>query len=208
LLKLTLSQYCLEDKDTAEETGMDGDYQGGLKTAHDAAKELYHLAALILGDETQAVELVETAVAKTSIDPCADPQASVDAARLNLVEAAVAHLNRTDPAAFEAPAPSGIPGSCIDDDDLSSSGISASQLAGMVSGPGRRTLRDWLNKLPAAQRAIFVERAILGWDNAAAAASVSRVVSRDWHPRQVGDVFRQALCSLANSLAHSAAVHA
>jgi hypothetical protein len=69
-------------------------------------------------------------------------------------------------------------------------------------------LRDWLNQLPAAQRAIFIERAILGWDNAAVAASLNNAVSRNWQPRQVSEVFRQALCSLANSLVHSAAVGA
>lgn len=184
------------------------DCQGGHITAHDAAVELYQIAALFSGDESQAVELVESAVAQTSIDPCADAEASVNAARVNLVETAVAHLNQADPRAFDVPAPSGNAGGCIEDDDLASTGISASQLAGMLSGPGRRTLREWLNRLPAAQRAIFVERAILGWDNTTAAASLSKAVSRNWQPRQVSDVFRQALCSLANSLVHSAAVGA
>jgi DNA-directed RNA polymerase specialized sigma24 family protein len=78
----------------------------------------------------------------------------------------------------------------------------------MISGPGRRTLRDWLNKLPVAQRAIFVERAILGWDNAAAAASLSKAAARNWQPRQVSELFRQALCSLATSLVHAATARA
>ncbi len=190
---------------------VDSDCEGGRSRVHDAAAELYQLAALMLSDESQAAELVEATVAQTNIDPCAEAEAesSVRAARLNLVETALARLNQADPRAFDAPATSGeAGGGCIEGDDLSSAGISASQLAGMVSDPGRRTLRDWLEKLPVAQRAIFVERAILGWDNAAAAASLSRAGARNWQPRQVSELFRQALCSLATSLVHSAAVKA
>jgi DNA-directed RNA polymerase specialized sigma24 family protein len=185
------------------------DCQDGRAAVHDAAMELYQIAALFSGgDENQAVELVESAVAQTSIDPCADAEASVNATRVNLVETAVARLSQADPGAFDVPASSGNTGGCIEDDDLASTGISASQLAGMLSGPGRRTLREWLNKLPAAQRAIFIQRAILGWDNTTAAASLSKAVSSNWQPGQVSEVFRQALCSLANSLVHSAAVGA
>lgn len=184
------------------------DCQGGRAAVHDAAVELYQIAALFSGDESQAVELVESAVAQTNIDPCADAKASVNATRVNLVETAVARLNQADPGAFDVPTLSGSAGGCIEDDDLTATGISAGQLAGMLNGPGRKTLREWLNKLPAAQRAIFVERAILGWDNTTAAASLSKAVSRNWQPRQVSEVFRQALCSLANSLVHSAAVGA
>ncbi|MGC2164073.1 MAG: hypothetical protein WA634_19400 [Silvibacterium sp.] len=188
---------------------VDSDCKDGQLKAQDAAVELYQLAALMLGDESQAAELVEDAVAKTNIDPCAEGDASVHAARLNLVETAVARLSQANPKAFDTPSLSGEPsGGCIEDDDLSSAGISTSQLAEMLSGPGRRTLRDWLNKLPVAQRAIFVERAILGWDNAAAAASLSRAAARNWQPRQVSELFRQALCSLATSLVHAAAAQA
>lgn len=187
----------------------DSDCEGGRLNVHDAAVELYQIAALMLGDESQAVELVEATVARTNIDPCAEAEASVREACLNIVETAVARLSQTDPGAFDVPTLSAeAGGGCIEDDDLSSAGISASQLAGMISGPGRRTLRDWLNKLPVAQRAIFVERAILGWDNAAAAASLSKAAARNWQPRQVSELFRQALCSLATSLVHAATARA
>lgn len=192
----------------AEETEMgDRDCESARIKAQDAAVELYQIAALMLGDESQAVEAVETAVAQTSIDPCVEAEASVHAARVNLVETAVARLSDADPGAFAAPE-LGEQGGCIEDDDLSSAGISASQLSGMLQGPGRRTLRDWLEQLPAAQRAIFVERAILGWDNVAAAESLSKAARQSWQPRQVSELFRQALCSLANSLVHTVAVQA
>lgn len=198
---------------------LDSDCENGRSKAQETAAELYQLAALMLGDESQAAEAVEAAVAQTNIDPCADAKASAQAARIHLVEAAVARLTRANPRAFEVPAPSAsAPHGCIEGEDLSSAGISASQLAAMVNGPGRRTLRDWLNKLSAVQRIIFVQRGILGWNNTVAAALLARFASDRfasgkpasgrWQPRQVGEVFRQALCSLANSLAHSAAAKA
>ena len=187
----------------------DGDCDDARSRVHDAAGELYQIAALMMGDELQAVELVERAVAETRIDPCAEADASVEAARQALVETAVARLSEADPKAFDVPAQTEeASGHCIDDDDLSSVGISAGQLASMMTGPERRTLRDWLNQLPVAQRTVFVERAILGWDNASAAASLSRAAARNWQPGQVREVFRQALCSLATSLVHSTAAQA
>ena len=183
-----------------------GDCQDARAKVHETAGELYQIAALMMGDEAQAVELVEAAVSGTRIDPCAEADASVQAARQALVESAVARLSQADPDSFEAPAatPQG-GGQCIDEDDLASAGISASDLARMMGGPERSRLRDWLNRLPVAQRAIFVERAILGWDNAATATSLSKAAARDWKPAQVSALFRQALCALANSLVHAAA---
>jgi len=172
---------------------------------HDAAGELYQVAALMMGDESRAIELVESTVAQTIIDPCAEAGASVSAALESLMEKAVARLSKTDPEAFKAPillASAG--GHCIDDDDLSAVGISASQLTDMVNGPERRRLRDWLNRLPVSQRVIFVVRATLGWDNAATAALLSKTASGNWQPWQVSELFRQALCSLATSLVHAA----
>jgi len=193
------------EKVTEEKLMQDVDCENGRSRVQESAAELYQLAALMLGDETQAVEAVEAAVASTEIDPCADADASVSAARTHLVETTLARLRQADPRALKAPALSAISaGGCIEGDDLSAAGISSSQLAAMVSGPGRRTLREWLNRLSAAQRIIFVQRAILGWDNAASAASLGRWASEIWQPGQVGEVFRQALCSLANSLAHAA----
>lgn len=187
----------------------DSDCLDARTRVHDAAGELFQIAALMMGDESQAVELVESTVAEAVIDPCAEAGDSVQAARQNLVEQAVIRLSRSDPSAFDAPSLTEVAsGHCIEDDDLSAAGISASQLAGMVNGPERRRLRDWLNKLPVAQRAIFVERAILGWDNVAAAASLRKAAAGDWQPGQVSELFRQALCSLATSLVHAATAQA
>src|SRR5271165_920295 len=185
-----------------------GDCEGGLLKAQDAAVELYQLAALMLGNESEALNLVESTVAQVEIDPCAEEEAAVDAARHHLIEAAVAHMKQLDPRAFSAPASGGSPAvSCIEDDDLSAAGISSGQMAELIGGAGRSELRVWLDKLPLVQRAIFVQRAVLGWDNEATAASLDTGAGAKpaWTAQQVSEIFRQALCSLANSLVHSEA---
>jgi hypothetical protein len=181
----------------------------GLK-AQDTALELYQLAALMLGDEGDALNLVEQTVSQAEIDPCEPEEAAVDLARHQLIAAAVEKLKLTDPQAFAAPLSSDAASNvCIEDDDLSAAGITSAELAQMVSGTGRDELRCWLEKLPLAQRAIFVQRAVLGWDNGATAATLKQGAGSGsgWQPQQVSDLFRQALCSLANSLVHSAAAH-
>lgn len=182
----------------------DCDCADGRVTAQGAAAELYQLAALILGNEQQAAELAEAAVGQINLDPCAEAKASMDAAQEHLVKAAVSHLSRKKPNAFEAPdAESGRAG-CIEDDDLTAAGLSADELAGLLRDPGRGALREWLNRLPLAQRVVFVLRTILGWDSAKTGALLSGATGRSWQPGQVSGSFRQALCSLATSLAQSA----
>jgi hypothetical protein len=189
-----------------------GDCEGGVLKAQDTAVELYKLAALMLGDEGEALELVESTVADVEVDPCAEEDGAVDTARHHLIETAIARMNQVDPRAFAVPAPTGGPASCIEDDDLAAAGISAAQIAELingaanVAGSGDR-LRTWLNELPRAQRAIFVQRAVLGWDNGVTAAALAKGVGTQpgWSAAQVGESFRQALCSLANALVHSEA---
>lgn len=181
----------------------DCDCADGRLTAQDAAADLYQLAALMLGDERLAAELVEAAVGQVDIDPCAETKASIDAAREHLVKTTVSYLSRTDPSAFEAPEGNSARTGCIEDDDLNAAGISADELAGLLRDPGRGALREWLNRLPVSQRAVFVLRAILGWDNTKAGALLTQASGQDWEPGQVSGLFRQALCSLATSLAHS-----
>src|ERR1700757_4847946 len=96
-----------------------GDCEGGVRRAEETAVELYQLAALMLGDEGEAANLVESTVADVDVDPCASEGTAVDTARRHLVEAAVARMNEADPGAFSAPAPASSLGICIEDDDLS-----------------------------------------------------------------------------------------
>jgi DNA-directed RNA polymerase sigma subunit (sigma70/sigma32) len=184
------------------------DCEGGLLKAQDTAVELYQLAALMLGNESDALNLVESTVAQVEVDPCADADNAVDAARHHLIEAAVALMNRADPQAFAAPVSDGSSTvTCIEDDDLMAAGISPAQMAELMGGAGREQLRIWLDQLPPAQRAIFVQRAVLGWDNGTTAASLATGAGEKsgWSAEQVSELFRQALCSLANSLVHSEA---
>ena len=67
-------------------------------------------------------------------------------------------------------------------------------------------LRGWLEHLPLAQRVVFVERAVLGQDNASTAQNLRAgggESAAGWTADKVSEVFRQALCSLASSLVHS-----
>ena len=186
------------------------DCEGGLLKAQDTAVELYKLAALMLGNESEALSLVESTVAQVEVDPCAPEDGAVETARHNLIEAAVARMYQDDPEAFVAPAPANGPVGCIEDDDLSAAGVSAAQMAELVNGAAKGAgsgdrLRAWLDELPLAQRAIFVQRAVLGWDNTVTAASLAKGVGTQpgWSAAQVSESFRQALCSLANALVHS-----
>ena len=189
-----------------------GDCEGGLAKAQNAAVELYQLAALMLGDKGEALSLVESTVDSVEVDPCAPEGAAIEAARHHLIETAVARMSETDPKAFVTPAPADGAAGCIQEDDLSAAGITAAQIADLVNGAARDggdgdQLRNWLDQLPAVQRAIFVQRAVLGWDNGTTAASLSRGAGAKpaWSAAQVGELFRQALCSLANALLHAEA---
>lgn len=159
-----------------------------------AAVELYQMAALLVGDERQAAELVETAVSRTEADPCADAEASVRAAQVVLVETVVSSLQAADAAVFDPPFHSTGVGGCIEAEDVSVGRL----------GSSPRVLREGLDKLSAAQRVVFVLRAVLGWDAATSAVLLGRAAGQAWEPAQVSEVFRQALCSVSTSLVSAA----
>jgi hypothetical protein len=173
--------------------------------AENAAVEMYRFAALMLGNETEAVRLVEDTVASVEVDPCADPCAAKGLVRDRVLQGALEILHRQDPASF-AVVPAAAPAShCLEEDDAEI--LSEPELSALVEGAGRRSLRDWLDRLPGAQRAVFVQRAVLGQDNDATARAINGLVRPAiWTADAVGRLFRQALCSLASSLVHSAPV--
>jgi DNA-directed RNA polymerase specialized sigma24 family protein len=176
--------------------------------AQDTATKLFQTAALLLGNEAEAVNLVEETVASVEVDPCADAVKAQVLVQNRLVQAAIGRLSQREPESFAVAGDdhSGS-ASCIEGDDISAAGISPSQLAYLLEGEGRQQLRDWLEHLPVAQRIVFVERAMLGQDNVATAASFRAGGGiAGWTPDRVGEVFRQALCSLATSLIHSGAI--
>ena len=171
-----------------------------------AAVELFQLAALLVGNESEAVGLVETTLASVEVDPCEDPVTAQKLTQESLLKGALTQMNREDPTSFAAVPLSGADAGCIEDDDLNATGISQGQLSTWLAGHGREDLRTWLRALPAAQRAIFVQRAVLGRGNSATAASLREAtdapISAGWTPEAVSNTFRQALCSLANALVH------
>ena len=188
------------------------DCDGGVLKAQDTAVELYQLAALMLGNENEALDLVESTVAEVEVDPCEPEEGAIDTARHHLVEAAVARMKKADPESFAAPVAGKGPATCIEDDDLSAAGVTRTEIAELVNDAANATgngsrLRAWLDELPLVQRAIFVQRAVLGWDNGVTAASLGNGADgrRKWSAAQVSESFRQALCSLANALVHSEA---
>lgn len=178
------------------------------RLVQDTAARLFQTAAFLLGDGDDAARLVEETLAGAEVDPCADGSQATTVLQNQLVQAAIRELDRRYPGSFAAAETGGGNTLCIDDNDLAASGVSPAQLSQLLE-EGRGQLRDWLEKLPPAQRAVFVERALLGQDNAVTAQALRSAggeTAAGWTPDKVSDSFRQALCSLANSLAHSATV--
>ena len=178
-------------------------------TAENAALEMYRFAALMLGSESEALRLVESTVASVEIDPCANPSAAKGLVRERVLQGALEIMHRHDPASFASVPAVDAPSACLEEEE-DAGPVSAARLSDLVSGAGRGRLRDWLGCLSQAQRAVFVQRAVLGQDNAATASAFNRFARpATWTADAVGRLFRQALCSLASSLAHAeTAVHA
>jgi hypothetical protein len=181
---------------------------GGSSQAEDSALELFQAAAMLLGDEQQAVAVVEDVVAGAGIDPCADPALARGEARERVIRESLKRMGKSVVTGLDASVAVGsfTPGACIEDDDLSAAGLTTEQLEAMLQGPGRARLRLWLDRLSPAMRAVFVLRALLGRSNDSAAEDLrasGSAGSEGWNPAAVSQVFRQALCSLATSLLHS-----
>ena len=180
------------------------------------AVELFQLASLLVGEEGRALRLIEGSLAEMEIDPCLDPETAKEQARARVMRGALAQLAAEQPAGFAAHAAEASGHDpCIQDDDLQAAGITPAQLRSWLEEQGgpevRRGLRAWLEELPVAQRAVFVQRAVLGQGNEAAASLLREAggaQASGWTPQDVSETFRQALCSLANSLAHAPVVGA
>lgn len=178
--------------------------------AQDTATRLFQTAALLVGNESEAVRLVEEAIAGVEVDPCAEGEAAREQVQSEVVRAAIRLLSQREPQAFVASGlEAGGPAGCIEGDDFTAAGLSQEQWHDLLEGEGRGRLRKWLEHLPAVQRTIFVERAMLRHDNAAIAAHLRAgggSAAAGWTPEKVSGLFRQALCSLATSLVQAGAV--
>jgi DNA-directed RNA polymerase specialized sigma24 family protein len=177
--------------------------------AEDTALQLFQIAALLLGNEDEAVDLVEETVARVEADPCAEGTLAYAEARTLLVRTAVQRMAGRDPAAFAVPAGAPANDTCIETDDLQATGLTGEQLGGLVSGAGRAGMREWLDRLAPALRAVFVLRAVAGQDGEQTAESLRQSGvkgAQAWRRDQVGSAYRLALCSLATCLMSSQAV--
>ncbi len=176
------------------------------QAAEDTALQLFHIAALMLGDEQEAVSLVEESVAKVETDPCAETVAAYAEARSLLVDTAVQRMAGLYPEAFAVPSADAGEAGCLETDELGAVGLTGEQFGALLSGSGRAFMRDWLQRLAPALRAIFVLRAVAGQDGEQTAESLRRSGAKGaqaWRRDQVGTAYRQALCSLASSLTSS-----
>jgi len=171
--------------------------------AEDTALQLFQIAALMLGNEQEAVSLVEEVVAKVEADPCAEGTLAYAEARTLLVRTAVQRMAGLYPEAFVVPASQPVDAVCIETDDLEAAGLSGDQFGALISGAGRAGMREWLERLAPAMRAIFVLRAVAGQDGEQTAESLRQsgaTGAQAWRRDQVGTAYRQALCSLATCL--------
>ena len=179
------------------------------QAAQDTALQLFQIAALMLGDEREAVSLVEESVAQVEADPCAEATAAYAEARTLLVHTAVQRMAGLYPEAFAVPAADSGDAACLETDDLGAAGLTGEQFGALISGTGRAVMRDWLERLAPALRAIFVLRAVAGQDGEQTAESLRRSGAKGaqaWRRDQVGAAYRQALCSLASCLMSSRTV--
>jgi DNA-directed RNA polymerase specialized sigma24 family protein len=171
--------------------------------AEDTALQLFQIAALMLGDEQEAVSLVEEVVAKVEADPCAEGTLAYAEARTLLVRTAVQRMAGLYPEAFVVPTSQPADTACIETDDLGAAGLTGDPFGALISGAGRAGMREWLERLAPALRAIFVLRAVAGQDGEQTAESLRQsgaTGAQAWRRDQVGTAYRQALCSLATCL--------
>ena len=169
-----------------------------------AARELFQTAALLLGDEAEAMLVVEQTVATVEMDPCADGAAARAIANRDLLRRALARVEARWPGQMR-PAVAADLGGCVETDDLSAAGMTRQQLEELLSGSGRQRMRQWLEGLAPVERVVFVLRAVLGHSGAESAHLLQQATTETWTEAQVGGAFRSALCSLASSLVHAAA---
>jgi DNA-directed RNA polymerase specialized sigma24 family protein len=169
-----------------------------------AARELYQTAALFVGDESEAAQLVEQTVACVEMDPCADGDAARGAASRELVRRALSRVAALRPAQMR-PSTDADLGGCVETDDLSAAGITRQQFDYLLTGSGRTRMRQWLEGLAPVERSVFVLRAVLSRSGAESAHLLQQTTGDPWTEAHVSGAYRAALCSLASSLVHSTA---
>ena len=178
-------------------------FEGMEEVVEMIAAGLYSLASMLGGEGEQSMRLVEAAVASAEVSVCQDPMVARQSSRRALGAAALELLAQRDPGSLAAPEGLTPASVCIEEDDLASAGISSEELQGMIAGPERDRVREWLEGLPAWMRTVFVLRAVAGF-NAVETAELLKAhggpQAAAWTPETAREVFRQGLCSLASQV--------
>jgi hypothetical protein len=172
------------------------------------AARLYSMASMLVGEGEQSVRLVEHAIANAEGSACHDLEEARRSGRRALGAAAINLMAKRNPGSLAAPDGLEPVSACIKDDDLASAGISTAELEKMIGGTERERVRSWLESLPAAQRTVFVLRAVAGFTTPETAAMLRThggPQAAAWTPEGVRGEFRQGLCSLASQLLHASA---
>jgi hypothetical protein len=188
-----------KDEETVEKAleGMDS-------TLDAIAIRMYNLASMLVGEGEDGIRLVETTVEKVDISVCDNPDATRRNSRRTLAAAALELIAERDGDALAAPEGIELSGSCIEDDDLA---VSVVDLERMFAGPDRDRVREWLERLPADVRTVFVLRAVADFPAAEAAELLvghGGPKAAGWNADGVRTIFRQGLCSLASQLIQAA----
>jgi DNA-directed RNA polymerase specialized sigma24 family protein len=170
------------------------------------AADFYNLASMLLGEGEQSMQLLESVVTRADQSACSEPDGGVNTARTWVIENAIRIIAERNPQSLAAPEGFEPAQTCIEDDDLSSAGVSREELEKMMSGSDRGRVRNWLESLPTATRTIFVLRAVGGYstpETAGLLAEFGGTQAEGWTPDAVREFFRQGLCSLASQLIHA-----
>jgi hypothetical protein len=171
------------------------------------AAGMYSIASMLVGEGEDSIRLVETAFENADVSAADDALEARKNSRRALCAAALDLLTCRDGASLAAPQGLEHAVTCIDDDELDMAGVSGEELGRMIAGPDRDRVRNWLEGLPTAMRAIFVIRAVAGL-SAAETAELLRahggLQAASWSEDAVRELFRQGLCSLAGQVLHAA----
>jgi len=168
--------------------------------------DFYGLASALVGEGEESAAVVEAAVAAADLD-CGCNAAVVRKSSYKVLAAeAFKVMERRQPGSLAAPEGIKADDVCIEEDEIESAGISGAEFGRMLVGPERERVRQWLEKLPVAQRTVFVLRGMAGLDSAETAdllKASSAPGAGAWSREAVREIFRIGLCSLASQLLHA-----
>jgi DNA-directed RNA polymerase specialized sigma24 family protein len=170
------------------------------------ASDFYGLASALVGEGEESAEVVEAAVVAADLDcGCNAAEVRKNSYKVLAAEAFKA-MERRQPGSLAVPEGIKADDVCIEDDEIESAGISGEEFGRMMAGPERQRVRQWLEKLPAVQRTVFVLRGMAGLNSAETAELLKASPApgaEAWSREAVREIFRMGLCSLASQLLHA-----